>query len=232
MLVFTFGAPVTQQPEHTDVVRIVGDHGAAFAACAQVLPGIETEAGHIAQRTRAAALVLGSVRLGSIFDDGQLPPAAISTIGSMSAGWPYKCTGKMALVRGVSASSTRATSMLHVRESMSTKTGRAPVYSIAATEAANVNGTVITSSPGCTPAASNARWRALVPEFTPMAHRVPQYRAKSFSKASTSGPRMKCAFSRTRAMAASISALIPRYWAFRSASGIMCHSQAKTEQVS
>ena len=45
----------------------------------------------------------------------------------------------------------------------------AAAYSMAAAEATNVKGTVMTSSPGATPAARSARCSALVPELTPMA---------------------------------------------------------------
>jgi hypothetical protein len=57
---------------------------------------------------------------------------------------------------------------------MSTSTGRAFAYSMAATVATKVNGTVMTSSPGRTPEASSARCRALVPLLTPIASRAPQ----------------------------------------------------------
>ena len=50
--------------------------------------------------------------------------------------------------------------------STSTSTGRAPAYSIAAIVATKVNGTVMTSSPGPTPAPRSARWSALVPLLT------------------------------------------------------------------
>ena len=51
---------------------------------------------------------------------------------------------------------------------MSTYTGRAPVYKIAAAVATKVKGVVITSCPSPTPAANNARCKALVPELVPM----------------------------------------------------------------
>ena len=70
------------------------------------------------------------------------------------------------MVRGVMARSICAGSIVAVLGSTSTNTARAPVYSMAATVATNVNGTEMTSSPGPTPAASIAKWRALVPEFT------------------------------------------------------------------
>ncbi len=47
--------------------------------------------------------------------------------------------------------------MLDVCGSMSTKTGVAPVYRIAATVAINIKGMVMTSSPGPTPAASKGQ---------------------------------------------------------------------------
>ena len=44
----------------------------------------------------------------------------------MSAVWPYRWTGMMALVRGVIAASIFAGSMVNVRGSMSTRTAFAP----------------------------------------------------------------------------------------------------------
>ncbi len=81
----------------------------------------------------------------------------MSRIGSISAGWPYRCTGTIAFVRLVIARSSCAGSIVNVFGSMSTKTARAPRYPIAATVATKVNGTVITSSSRVTPAAISAR---------------------------------------------------------------------------
>jgi hypothetical protein len=74
----------------------------------------------------------------------------------------------IAFVRGVIAASIAPTSMVKVFGSMSTSTGVAPAYWIAATVATKVKGTVMTSSPGPMPAASNAMCSALVPVLTPM----------------------------------------------------------------
>src|SRR5262245_4704422 len=62
--------------------------------------------------------------------------------------------------------------------------------------------------------------RASVPFATPTHADAPQNSANSFSKAATSGPLMKAVLSTTRAMAASISPLIRRYWARRSTIGM------------
>ena len=45
----------------------------------------------------------------------------------MSAGWPYRCTGMIALVRSVIAASIAPRSIVKVRGSISTNTGVAPV---------------------------------------------------------------------------------------------------------
>ena len=96
------------------------------------------------------------------------------------------------------ARSIRPGSIVQYVGSMSTNTGFARAYSIAATVATNVNGTVMTSSPGPTPAASRDRCSALVPLLTPIASAVWQKAAKLFSNDDTAGPRMNCASSRTR----------------------------------
>ncbi len=49
----------------------------------------------------------------------------------MSATWPYRLTGMIAFVRGVSAASISDASMLQVSDSMSTKTGLAPASTMA-----------------------------------------------------------------------------------------------------
>ena len=106
----------------------------------------------------------------------------------MSAGCPYRWTGTMARVRGVTARSSAAGSIVSDSGCTSTKRTSAPVRQIASTVATNVNGTVITSSPAPMPAAVSAMNRALVPELTPTACSVPQCLANSCSNASTSGP--------------------------------------------
>src|ERR1035441_746444 len=88
--------------------------------------------------------------------------------------------------------------------------------------ATKVNDTEMTSSPGPTPAASSAKCRALVPEFTPtQCFAPPQYAANACSKAATSLPSTNCEESSTRWMAASISGLMLRYCAFKSRNGTM-----------
>jgi hypothetical protein len=116
----------------------------------------------------------------------------------------------------VIARSTSAGSIVSVRGSTSTKTGRAPAYSIAETVATNVKGTVMTSSPGPTPRASSARCSALVPELTPTASATPQQAANARSKAATSGPRTNWPLPSTRSTASSTSGLMARYCAWRS----------------
>ena len=54
----------------------------------------------------------------------------MALMASMSATWPYRLTGMMALVRGVIAASISAASMLQVSGSTSTNTGVAPSSTI------------------------------------------------------------------------------------------------------
>ena len=77
----------------------------------------------------------------------------------------------MALVRGVTAASILAGSMLKVSGSMSTKTGLAPRRWMTPAVAKKVKGEVMTSSPGPTSRAIRAMSRASVPEETPTAKR-------------------------------------------------------------
>ena len=71
---------------------------------------------------------------------------------------------------------------------MSTKTGVAPQYRMALAVAMNEWLAVITSSPGPTPMASNARWSAVVQFETAQAWAAPISSANSRSKAATCGP--------------------------------------------
>src|SRR5262245_26362808 len=136
-----------------------------------------------------------------------------------SADCPYRWTGRMALVRGVIRASTWAGSIVYVTGSTSTYTGTAPQYVMAHDVAMNVMGTVITSSPGPTPAASSARCRADVPELTATQCWAPTYSAKAASNSATLGPRMNAADSAACSRAGRTSSLSPVNWAFRSMNG-------------
>jgi hypothetical protein len=68
------------------------------------------------------------------------------------------------------------------------KTGRAPACRIPLALAVNVKETVMTSSPGPIPAASSARWIAVVPELTATACLAPMNSAKRASNSSTRAP--------------------------------------------
>src|SRR3989442_13554117 len=94
----------------------------------------------------------------------------------------------MALVRGVIARSTMAVSMFKVSASTSTRTGRALTCSMTLTEAANVNGVVITSSPGPTPSVTRAVGRAAVHEFSASRPDGPGYAARLVSHRFVFGP--------------------------------------------
>ncbi len=72
-------------------------------------------------------------------------------MGSMSHGWPKRCTGMIAFVLGVIAPAILSASMRAVSSRTSTSTGFAPVMAIASAVAMKVLGTVMTSSPGPMP---------------------------------------------------------------------------------
>jgi hypothetical protein len=74
----------------------------------------------------------------------------------MSTGIPAKCTGMMARVRGVMASSTCARSRLRESRPTSTNTGRAPTRTITFAVATKLSAGVMTSAPGPIPQASSA----------------------------------------------------------------------------
>jgi len=127
---------------------------------------------------------------------------AMAAIAVMSAGCPYRCTGRIAAVRGVTRASTCAGSSVRRSMSMSANTGVAPAIMMANAEYAAESGAVITSSPGPMPSARNASAIASVPVPTPTAWAAPEACANSVSKAVSSGPRMNHPRAITRSMAA------------------------------
>jgi len=84
----------------------------------------------------------------------------------MSAGRPWKCTGRIALVFGVIFFLTSEGSMVMDGSSMSAKTGFAPAWITALAVEQKVMAGTMTSSPGLMPAASMARCSAAVQELT------------------------------------------------------------------
>src|SRR5437773_4473875 len=94
----------------------------------------------------------------------------------------------MALVFHDTAASTAAGERLSVSGSTSTSTGRAPTCSITFTEAVNVSGVVITSSPGPTPRVASAVCSPAVQELSASALGAPRCAANSASKRFVLGP--------------------------------------------
>src|SRR5208282_5986501 len=130
----------------------------------------------------------------------------------------------MARVRGVMARSMSLGSRFAVQGSISTNTGLAPQYVIASAVAMKVFGVVMTSSPCCTPSASNPRCKAAVPLLRATQCFAPQNSANSRSKASISSPWTKADFSQTRSSAGRISSRSPAYSALRSRKGTFTSS--------
>ena len=143
---------------------------------------------------------------------------------SMSAAWPNKCTGMIALVLSVTRPAAAARSMLKSVSIESTNTGVAPVRAIAPAVAKNVNDGHSTSSPGPMPSVISESSSASVPELTPMACLAPTDSAATDSNPATSGPRMNCDESSTRAKAAFSSAASGWFCALRSSSGTLIGS--------
>ncbi len=141
----------------------------------------------------------------------------------MSAHCPYRWTGRRARkwvdLPARRWASTCAGSRFKVCGSTSRNTGRAPARTMALAEAKKLKAVVITSSPGCTPAAASASQSASVPDAHPIAWAAPVNAATSCSRASTSAPRMKCCDEQTRSTAARISSRISAYWRDRSSMG-------------
>jgi len=126
-------------------------------------------------------------------------------------GCPNVSTATIALVRGVIAASTLSTSMFRFCGSISTSTGLAPTYSTQLVEATKLNGVVITSSPGPTPAASMAQCNPPVPDDTPTPWRRPATCAQASSNFSSLPPIVRVLVCNT-STTASISACVMSGW--------------------
>src|SRR5450759_1323471 len=94
----------------------------------------------------------------------------------------------IALVRSVILARTSSGSICHVSAQESTKTGVAPAYLIAFTDAMYVSVGTMTSSPGPIPRATSAKCKATVPFETAVAHPTPTYLANRFSNSLTNRP--------------------------------------------
>src|SRR5262245_11593961 len=137
---------------------------------------------------RSSRLDLTAWQASSI--TGMPRAAAIASRRGMSTMAPVMCTGMIALVRGVMAASNSETST-QKSSLQSTNFVTAPVSAIAPTVAMNVLAAVMTSSPGPTPRAFNARRRPSVPDPTPNANCTPTAFANRASNSPTALPSVK-----------------------------------------
>src|SRR5918999_2683184 len=111
-----------------------------------------------------------------------------SSNGSMSDGWPARCTGTIAFVLRVTSAATCSGSMFRSESRTSAKTGFAPVWTITFAVAGHVIGVVITSSPGPVPRATSERWSAAVPDATASTCSACRYAAMRSSRSAAFGP--------------------------------------------
>jgi len=137
----------------------------------------------------------------------------------MSAHWPKRCTGMMALVRWVILALASSTSRLKHTGQISQNTGTATRRDTAPAVAKKVKAGQSTSSPGLMFRAMRANSRASVPEETASACLTPTIAATSRSKASISGPMMKRPWRSTCWKAACNSCSRGRFWALTSSRG-------------
>jgi hypothetical protein len=100
---------------------------------------------------------------------------------------------------------------------MSAKTGVKPRSAMVSAVATNVNGVVITSSPGRRSSAISERSRASVPLLSAIPNRTPLIRAISLSSSAVAGVRPNIPVASTSRTAASISLFSAAYCAGKSA---------------
>src|SRR3954447_25812488 len=112
-------------------------------------------------------------------------------------------TGRIAVVRSVTAAAAASGSRLSVTGSMSAKTGRARSNTQTFALATNENGDVTTSSPSDTPTARSPRCSPAVPLDTALACAALSREAKASSNAGTRGPSESWPERRTSMTAAS-----------------------------
>src|SRR5438093_2286435 len=135
-----------------------------------------------------------------------------SSSGSRSAGCPARSTGRITFVRSVTASATRAGSILRSSPGTSTKPGAARACRMTFAVAGHVIGLVITSSPGPTPSATTARWRAAVPDARASTCSASRYSAIRRSSSAARGPVVSQPERRVSATAATSSSPIAGGW--------------------
>ena len=173
-------------------VVVVGEHRAAVGDATQVLGGIEAARDGGGRRTADRAHRAPARRPRP---PGLRGRAAARAARRGARESPPACCRSRREPRQPRSSAA-------VSGSTSTKTGDAPVAHTAAAVGTAVKAGTITSSPGPTPTASNARRSASVPEATPTAWRRPVNAASSVSSASSSGPRRYVPDASTRVTAA------------------------------
>ena len=142
--------------------------------------------------------------------------AAISIMRPIFAHWPNRCTGTMAFVRGVMASSIFWGSILNVSHSTSTSTGTSPRSAITSAVATYVNAGTIISSPLCSPSDIRAICSASVPFAQVIACAAPVYPARLAENSLHLAPFMNCAAFITFCIWESTSSFILRYCPTRS----------------
>ena len=171
-------------------IGIVGRAQSGVAERAEILAREERKAADVADRSDPRAVsVLRADRLRGILDDAQIDSAARSRIsGSMSADWPYRCTGMSALTRPPVARLTSRPPLGHallvdeclhrgrrqievLRDRCRKIPAARPARAIVPAVAKKVNGEVMTSSPAPISSAISASSSASVPEDTPIAGR-------------------------------------------------------------
>ena len=164
--------PSAVRAKRTHALRYVSSRGnehAAVAKGAQVLRREKTEGGSIAERPNANPIDGRADGLCAILDDCEAVPRRNRHNLMHRGRVPVK------MHRNDCARSRRDRRLDALRVdvivfgSMSANTGVAPTIAIASALATNVNGVVMTSSPGPMSRARSAKCRASVPELTPTA---------------------------------------------------------------
>ena len=166
---------------------VVGGDQAALGG-GEVLGGVQREA---ADPPAAGGPVAdpGTMGLRSVLDDGETVPPTQSRRGG-----PCRRTarrGGPAAAPSFARSRPRPTALgidVEVAASMSANRAVAPDSMIAFRVATNVNGLVMTSSPGCRSSTSRAAINAVVPLLTATTWSTPVSSANSSSSRLTSGP--------------------------------------------
>ena len=190
-------------------LTVVGGYRAGIAERAEVLGRIETERRDVAERTRAAPGMHGTMRLCAVFENSHVGAPDRVEAASKRRNVDHDSIkvgrDRRVRVRSRTAAMTASWSRPSVSGSTSTQTGVAPTSRQAPVANPPAFAAVTTSSPGLISIARSASSRASMPLPTITQQATPHHAANCAANRSVKAPSMKRPEASTSASAASSS---------------------------